>query len=1647
MKTQARKTPLTTPKLIALVIVALLVIGATDVNAQTVTFPDANMEAVVREAVGKFGDPITVEDMLTLTSLDAGNRSITDTTGLETARNLTNLVFNSNPVSNYSGLAGLTNLTRLDFIDGSIRNLSFMTSLKKLQTAVLYDNQIGNLSPLAELTALRWLQLDWNPVTNHNVIAGLTNLKNLSLAGNNVSNIDFVTTLPHLESLGLHDNSVRDLSALAGRTNLISLSLGWNGVTNPAVLATLPGLHELFLNGNNLTNVPYLAGLTNLTGLDLAYTALADMSPVTNLTRLTWVNVGENLLPGLPNLSSLTNLETFMTAGNQITDLSPVTNLPAMLELHVQRSLFSSVAPLANCPRLERLLLSGNRLTNLAELGMLTHLHYLQLREMHITNLDFVVPLASLEDLDVGVNRVTDLFPLTNLPSLHFFSGEQNRLMHIEALQDCPSLWYVNLRENYLDTNAASAAWNVITNLQDRGVTVDYDPQCAVPLCPQILVPPANRSAYPDDTVSFSVVVDTSSPDPEYRWQKDGVDLDNDAHVSGADSATLWINNVTASDAGFYRVRVWRDWAETNSMAAELKVITTVTFADANLEQAVRDALDIPFDPLTPGDLAGLYSLDASSRGITDLAGLEAAAHLEWLNFSDNPGITNFTPLTFLSALSGLVLNNCSLADASPLASLRSLNGLELNQNFIIDLSPLRQLDNLVNLYLGDNLLTNINPLLDLDALNYAYIANNYLDTNAASAAWNVITNLVDRGATVEFDPQYPAPVHPQIVMPPANCSALAGGNVTFSVVVIGGTPAANFRWQKDGVDLADDSRITGTATDTLQIEDVSAADAGVYRVHVWDGWVALNSSNARLLIITNVAFADPNLEAAVRDRLGIPSDPLTIADLAGLTWLDAGGRGLTDLSGLEAAVNLDWLRLADNRGIQSFEPLTYLSALRTLIVDGCGLSDLSELAVLTRLEDLNIANNLVQDLSPLRNLSELYYLWADRNHLEQIDPLLDLPALSEVSVQGNHLDTNATAAAWAVITNLMEHSVNVTFDPQYFPPSPPVITRQPASQVGFPSGEVWFNVDGIGSGSGLSFLWQKNGVNLQDNGRVSGAGSPELYLGGLVGSNAGVYRAQVWDEWGVTNSVTVTLRVVTNVAFVDPNLERAVRDQLGIPTDPLAPADLATLTGLNARERGITNLSGLESAGNLDWLSLSDNPGIADFTPLTQLPKLAFLDLNACGITDIAFVAALPPLNELHLWRGALTDISPLATHPQLLRLNLAYSVGITNLEVLNALTNLEALWIEGTGIPDISFAALMPSLREFSFEGDVVWDLSPLAGATNLVNLDAANNQITNAAPLASCTNLEWLSASGNQICDLGFAANLTKLTFLAVNNNAVTNISGIASLTNLNILDVGWNPVTDLAPIGGLTRLTDLHLWNLGLSNNFGFLAPLTNLLVLNAGMNRITSLPPYPNLTRLWYLNLEQNPLANISCVSSMTNLHDLHLNDTGLRDLSPLSGRTNIVNLGLARNGITDVSPLATLTYLNWVTLWDNNLRDIAAFSTLTHLSYVDLRYNQLNWFAPNPTLAVIQSLQSQGVTVDHNPQQDGAIFLVAPAPPGSQFQFSVQSAPNTILEIWSSTNLTTWLPLGYVTNTSGSTGFTDPSASAEQKFYRAKLQP
>ena len=155
-----------------------------------------------------------------------------------------------------------------------------------------------------------------------------------------------------------------------------------------------------------------------------------------------------------------------------------------------------------------------------------------------------------------------------------------------------------------------------------------------------------------------------------------------------------------------------------------------VIFPDTNLEVAVRNALFIEgmrskdetllekplVEEITVAELGELTILEAVSKNITSLHGLEYCTNLKGLYLSDNQ-ISDISELSFLENLTTLDLGANQISDISPLASLDKLTVLDLYVNQIQDISPLASLTALNKLYLFRNQISDISPLANLNNL------------------------------------------------------------------------------------------------------------------------------------------------------------------------------------------------------------------------------------------------------------------------------------------------------------------------------------------------------------------------------------------------------------------------------------------------------------------------------------------------------------------------------------------------------------------------------------------------------------------------------------------------------------------------------------------------------------------------------------------------------------------------------------------------------------------------------------------------------------------------------------------------------------------------------------------------------------------
>jgi len=265
-----------------------------------VDFPDPNLEAAIREAIGKPTGPIYPSDLVGLTSLSASLKSITNLTGLEHCINLTELDLEGNQISDISPLANLTNLTYL----------------------YLRDNQISDISALANLINLTLLDLCFNQISDLFPLTNLTSLTELYLGANHISDISPLGNLTNLTYLGLWDNQISDILPLANLANLTFLALSVNQISDISPLGNLTNLTLLELKSNQISDILPLANLANLTRLGLSDNQISDISPLTNVTSLTELYLGDNHISDISPLANLTNLMVLYLNNNQISDIS-----------------------------------------------------------------------------------------------------------------------------------------------------------------------------------------------------------------------------------------------------------------------------------------------------------------------------------------------------------------------------------------------------------------------------------------------------------------------------------------------------------------------------------------------------------------------------------------------------------------------------------------------------------------------------------------------------------------------------------------------------------------------------------------------------------------------------------------------------------------------------------------------------------------------------------------------------------------------------------------------------------------------------------------------------------------------------------------------------------------------------------------------------------------------------------------------------------------------------------------------------------------------------------------------------------------------------------------------------------------------------
>ncbi len=171
----------------------------------------------------------------------------------------------------------------------------------------------------------------------------------------------------------------------------------------------------------------------------------------------------------------------------------------------------------------------------------------------------------------------------------------------------------------------------------------------------------------------------------------------------------------------------------------------------------------------------------------------------------------------------------------------------------------------------------------------------------------------------------------------------------------------------------------------------------------------------------STVVFVDENLETLISEVLEIPPGKITAADMKQIIELDATGREIRCLDGMQHATEIVWLELEDNF-VEDVSPLAGLRRLETLSLRNNEIIDLDavnfrSLQELPSLTSLSLRHNVrrpdpdnrsyqyrLQDIDMLADFRRLESLELRDNHIEDPSPLTALTRLTSLDISQNPL-------------------------------------------------------------------------------------------------------------------------------------------------------------------------------------------------------------------------------------------------------------------------------------------------------------------------------------------------------------------------------------------------------------------------------------------------------------------------------------------------------------------------------------------------------------------------------------------------------------------------------------------------------------------
>ena len=422
-----------------------------------------------------------------------------------------------------------------------------------------------------------------------------------------------------------------------------------------------------------------------------------------------------------------------------------------------------------------------------------------------------------------------------------------------------------------------------------------------------------------------------------------------------------------------------------------------------------------------------------------------------------------------------------------------------------------------------------------------------------------------------------------------------------------------------------------------------------------------------------------------------------------------------------------------------------------------------------------------------------------------------------------------------------------------------------------------------------------------------------------------------------------------------------------------------------------ITNLNGLISITQINYLIIKDNLSLSNLTGLNSLKNIVVqLSIeNNYNLTTLDGLNSLKSINGISIINNRL-----------LLNLNGLYSLSSVhnNFSIIN---NLSLISIG-------ALTSLVTVNNSLEISGNP--KLSNLTGLNNLKTVDwlgiINDSSLVNLSGLNSLKNIRVLHINGNEnLINLHGIDSIVNLESLNVQNNPlIINLEGFNSIKSVSRISISYN--ASLKNLSGLNNVSSVSVFYVDDNNSLISIDGVLNTNLDTIDNIRITGNPQLLSLAGLENItvitNLEINNNSKLINLNELANLKEIRYmieieNNSSLVNLNGLNS-LNYVGFYLFIRGnseLIDISALNSVTtVVDFMDIsYNSKLQNLYGLGNVLNVDRVNIRYNPLleNINDLNPSLFIEQSFQIYensklsccvfvNVLIDNNPSLALTVF-------------------------------------------------------------------